>query len=348
MHGNVGMVSNLPQPSRPPEPSAPEGFPPIALLWTRTVDPRAGEVSFAMLEARPSLHTTSAPAPSDGEPARGSDAGAAPAPAPPAAAAGEESLGIVVAPQLAAGATGEQRSFHDTATRAVRRIVEQDFDDPSIALALREQLARRPELAPLRASWEPLFDDAIERAKLLQMAAPALRTLRQAYAGAKKDPKGFYRDIDQPACRQAFAMLFEVALEAIEVPVSLPNIPRLPLREVDELCRDSHMAILAERSFPPLKGTAGVRRFVRRLYTNTYPEAAAHKISIPGGWEVSEDGERRTLRAIIGVKRENAFPQDPCMVEEIAIHQTKSGAKFEETECCDVVSSWAIACEQLE
>ena len=324
--------SRPPEPSKPPEPARPQSFPPVAVVWERASGER-GDTLFASLT----------PQPSQSRPSQRTNIDTTPQ--PPKVV---QSTGLARIPPLPPDATDAQRTFHDQASRAVIRITEQDYDDPSVAQSLREGLISKPELARMRTDWEQPLNDVIARAKTLQQLSPVLRQLRAAYANAKRDPKGFYRDIDQPACRQAFALLFDVGVEAVDTPVTVSPLSRMSLREIDALCRDSNEAILSERMFPSGGGLPALRKLVRRMYMQTYNEANVRRIVVPGNWREIDGGKRRTLRAVVGVQRDNAFPNDPCTMEEISISQKKSGRHFEQTECCDIHSTVAISCDSLE
>ena len=50
----------------------------------------------------------------------------------------------------------------------------------------------------------------------------------------------------------------------------------------------------------------------------------------------------KSLRAIVGVERKDAFPEDPCVIEQIVLTQQRG-----HTECCDITSSVAVACDVI-
>ncbi len=337
IRNNINLHSGFPEPSRPLEPSKPLeparpiSFPKVTLISERSAGSTEDTLLASLSPGRP--RTPQNPQGGPGAPARPNEI---------------VSMGVVKLPVLPEGATEAQKTFYEQATRAVIRVVERDFDDPSICQSLREQLISRPELASVRPEWEQLLVDAIARAKTLQQLSPVLRLVRHAYANAKRDPKGFYRDIDQASCRQAFVLLFDVNVDAVEVEVTINPLERMKLREIESLCRDSHDAVLSERVFPDTSGTPPLRKMVRRMFMNTYPDANVKRVVIKDGWREVDRGRRRVLRAILGVQRENAFPNDPCTMEEVTLSQTKSRGRFESTECCDIQSAVAITCDQIE
>lgn len=334
---NINLYSGFPEPSRPLEPSKPLeparplSFPKVVLISERSSGGSEDTLLASLAPGR-----------------AGSPQDRATAPTPPAQSNEIVSMGVVKLPVLPEGASEAQKTFYEQATRAVLRVVERDFDDPSICQSLREQLISRPELASVRSEWEQLLVDAISRAKALQQLSPVLRLVRQAYANAKRDPKGFYRDIDQASCRQAFVLLFDVNVDAVEVEVTINPLERMKLRDIEALCRDSHDAVLSERVFPGTSGTPALRKMVRRMFMNTYPDANVKRVVIKDNWREVDRGRRRVLRAVLGVQRENAFPNDPCTMEEVTLSQTKSRGRFESTECCDIKSAVAITCDQIE
>ncbi|HSI04428.1 MAG TPA: hypothetical protein VLC93_08135 [Myxococcota bacterium] len=334
---NINLYSGIPEPSRPLEPSKPLeparplSFPKVTLISERSSGSTEDTLLASLTPGRPRTAQDSGPG----------------APQPPKP--GEiVSMGVVKLPVLPEGASEVQKTFYEQATRAVIRVVERDFDDPSICQGLREQLISRPELASSRSEWEQLLVDAIARAKALQQLSPVLRLVRHAYGNAKRDPKGFYRDIDQASCRQAFVLLFDVNVDAVEVEVTVNPLERMKLRDIEALCRDSHDAVLSERVFPNSSGTPPLRKMVRRMFMNTYPDANVKRVVIKDGWREVDGGRRRVLRAVLGVQRENAFPNDPCTMEVVTLSQTKSRGRFESTECCDIQSAVAITCDQIE
>ena len=338
IRNNINLHSGIPEPSRPLEPSKPleparpQSFPKVTLISERASGTHEDTLLASLTPGRPRQQES-----------------VRPPPPPRTGSTGEiVSMGIVKLPVLPADATETQKTFHEQASRAVLRVVERDYDDPSVCQSLREQLISRPELASIRPDWEQLLVDAIARAKTLQQLSPVLRQVRSAYANAKRDPKGFYRDIDQASCRQAFALLFDVNVDAVELEVTINPLERMKLREIEALCRDSHDAVLSERVFPAASGPPPLRKMVRRMFMSTYPEANVKRVVIKDGWREVDGGRRRVLRAVIGVQRANAFPNDPCTMEEVTLSQSKAGGRFESTECCDIHSAVAIACDAIE
>jgi hypothetical protein len=121
------------------------------------------------------------------------------------------------------------------------------------------------------------------------------------------------------------------------------------LADLEHACKSSNEAELASRQFPELLGPAKLRKIVRRSYKRAFKRRKVRKVSIPNaGWEVLDDGERRVLRAIIGVRRKNAFPEAPCIMQEVTIEQKKKRRRYSKPVCCEIKSSVAIKCSELE
>lgn len=338
IRNNINLHSGIPEPSRPLQPSKPleparpQSFPRVVLLSERASGAQEDTLLASLTPGRPRQQNR-----------------VEPQPAPRGGGSGEiVSMGIVKLPVVPADATDTQKNFYEQASRAVLRVVERDYDDPSVCQGLREQLISRPELVSIRPAWEQLLVDAIARAKTLQQLSPVLRQVRSAYANSKRDPKGFYRDIDQASCRQAFALLFDVNVDAVEMEVTINPLERMKLRDIEALCRDSHEAVLSERVFPPASGPPPLRKMVRKMFMTTYTDANVKRVVIKDGWREVDGGRRRVLRAVVGVQRNNAFPNDPCTMEEVTLSQSKAGGRFESTECCDIHSAVAIACDAIE
>jgi hypothetical protein len=143
-------------------------------------------------------------------------------------------------------------------------------------------------------------------------------------------------------------LLFDVNVDAVEVEVTVNPLERMKLRDVEALCRDSHDAVLSERVFPNTSGAPPLRKMVRRMFMDTYPDASVKRVVIKDAWREIDGGRRRVLRAVLGIQRENAFPNDPCSMEEVTLSQRRSRGRYEAIECCDIHSAVAITCDQIE
>ncbi|MEM6733347.1 MAG: hypothetical protein AAF658_17440, partial [Myxococcota bacterium] len=177
-----------------------------------------------------------------------------------------------------------------------------------------------------------------------------LANLKQAFANASVDPNTkLYLGIDMVSCRRAFAMLFERFAEDAEVEVTIAPAGKKPLPAFNEICEFSHQASLATVMFPENVGKRRLRKVARRAFKGTYPDVKLKKIVVTEKkWLKNEAGDRRELRATVGILRENAFPEDPCVMQEVSIFQSRIGKRFSATECCDIRKETPILCEALE
>jgi hypothetical protein len=256
----------------------------------------------------------------------------------------------VIVPFLHKDATPAERDFHEQAKRAVERVFIDDLDDPSILLSLYEKVSSEEALAYVREDWREPLELTIVRAETLQQVSSAVRALRRAFATAKPLGEGLYAGIDQSQCRSAFAELKKGDSEALDTELTVAPVGRRAVRELEQVCTDSYDQELSQRSFPPPSGPPPLRQLVRRVYARAYQGRTVQRVVIPqGAWVVDESGGGRRLRAIVGVKRRKAFPLDPCVMEEITIVQeeTRPG-RYGQPVCCQIHSSVAIACNQLE
>lgn len=308
------MPSNVAAPSRPVGPTRPLTFPAIALLVDR------GAPTLAM----------TAPATEFDNPL--------PTPAE-----------LPEAPALAEPST-KQSDFNESANRAVSRVEIDDYDDDAILLSLREQLDGDPELAPLQDVWTTRLNEAIERAVQLRRLRVVLRRLKSAFADAKLDKTtSLYTGLDIVDCRRAFSTLLESYPEEVEIEVTVPSVGRKPLLAFNELCETSHQIELAQVEFPEDVGSKKKRRLVRRAFRGAYPDLVLKKLSVTERrWAKQDAGRRRELQATVGVLRNDVYPEDPCVMQDISIHQTKIGGKYAATECCDIRKETPILCELLE
>lgn len=283
------------------------------------------------------------PAADDAVPA---DAAIPSAPAAPTTSAGN-SPSRFDEPVLASDAPPELRSFHEAAARAVRRVFDEDFADPAILLNLGDQLATRPELASAAMTWGPWLALAIERAEKLQRLEAVNRHVRRAFAQAKPSGNGIFRDLDYPACRMGFSLLFDSATDAVETEIHLEGLGAKTLHQLNAICQASYAAELAETRFPGPAGSPELRQLVRDLYGEALTVGKLRRVSVPQSWAVSGDAQTRTLTAFAGVERAGVFPEDSCVIEELVLTQSKSGNEYGATRCCDLVRTRPIACAQL-
>lgn len=246
--------------------------------------------------------------------------------------------------------SAKAQEFNDAANRATSRVNIDDYDDAAILLSLREQLREDPELEALNPTWAVPLDEAIARAEALRRLRVVRTTLQQAFADATLNPEtSVYDGIDMVSCRRAFAALSERFAGDAELEVSIDPVGKKRLSAFHELCEFSHQASLATITFPRNIGRKRLRRFARRQFKATFPEVKLRKISVTEKkWIKNDAGDRRELRFTVGIERKNAFPRDPCVMQELSVFQDKIGRRFRATECCDVREETPILCDLLE
>lgn len=315
------LASNVEAPSRPLEPSRPEGFPDVLVVWARTAGgmetlPAGIDTAYARVGEDNPL-----PTPDNLPPAPTVDGG------------------------------GQQADeFNTAANRAVSRVEIDDYDDTAILLSLQERLRSEPKLEPLKDTWEEKIDAAITRAEALRRVRVVLVNLKQAFAEAKVNPDtSLYDGIDMVSCRRAFAMLYERFTDDALLEVNIPPVGKKPLPAFNEVCEFSHQAELSTVIFPENVGKKRLRRLARKAVKEAYPNVELKQLSVTDKkWVKSDDGSQRELKVTIGIFRENVFPEDPCVMRELTITQTKVRKRFKDTECCEVRSERPVLCELLE
>jgi hypothetical protein len=262
----------------------------------------------------------------------------------------------ILLPYLHAEASESERDFHEQALRAVERTYVDDSEDPSVLISLYEKMLTDAGLADLAEDWRAPLELAIARADTLQRVNAPLRAVHRAYERAEPtEQPGLYLGIDQPHCRTAFAELRKLDANALDIYITVPPVGRHALREVETICIESEAAELATREFPEPQGSSRLRRLVRNAYNRAYRgsgKKVRRVVVLDAGWEELPDQEQRVLRAIVGVRRKQAFPQAPCVMEEITIAQEerkeKGRGRYGPPICCQIKSSVAISCDQLK
>lgn len=252
-------------------------------------------------------------------------------------------------PELPDSPTATETEFHDQARRILKSLLADDRDDPSTLLSLQDKLANDLALARLRDAWGELLERGIARAQTLQRVNAAVRGLRTAFENASPtDEPGVYKDVDQALCLSAFAHIHEAEPGAIELAITVPNLGRLRLADIEQVCNSSSEAELASRSFPEVLGPAKLRKLVRRSYRRAFKRHKVRAVTIPeAGWEVLDEGERRVLHAIVGVRTTGPSPEAACLMQEITIEQKKKRHRFGRPICCKIESTVAIKCSEL-
>jgi hypothetical protein len=361
------MPSRLPSPSRPAAPPAPAGFPPVRLFWVQTMSPvtspeTPAAAAVVSRKLTPGVESTPAPRPEptpvpevapklEAKPEPKPELKPVPKPDAPSMSPTKETLadrGVKV-PVLVSAATAAEKDFHEKATRALERVYLEDSDDPAILMSLYEKMTSEQDLKGACDVWRTPLELAMDRSETLQRGSAAIRALRRAFANARPtETLKIYSGLDLPQCRAGFASLHEIADDALAYDIKIEHVGRLKLRDFEEICTYSQTAELKGRSFPELTGAAQLKKMVRLAYGKAFKGRIVLKVAIPGTWEDSDDGNRRTLRAVIGYKRNKAFPEHPCVMEEVLLDQEKKGKKFGKPVCCEVESSLAISCNELD
>jgi hypothetical protein len=376
MRANIGIPSPWVAPSRPaeptprPEPSRPGDFPEVQLVWTNALYPNDAPPPVIVAAVTPTAaiepmrpNPVEPVEPDPVEPVEPSPVEPGPEPTPAdeptprvETQSAEEVLAAsgIILPYLHADASPEETKFHEQSIRAVEKTYVEDFDDPSVLLSLYEKMMTDEGLSYLAEDWRVPLELTIARAETLQRVNAPLRALRRVFERAKPGSQtGLYLQINQPGCRSAFAQLTKLDTDALDIYVTIQQIGRHTLRDVETICTESDEAELASREFPEQEGAPSLRRLVRKAYNRAYRgsgKKVRKVVVLQGGWEVLEEEKQRLLHAIVGVKRKRAFPHAPCVMEEITIAQEEKNrpGKYGPPICCQIKSSVAISCDQLK
>lgn len=343
-----------------PPPPAPSSFPPIALIHERstsairtgTISPRVPsaarpEVASAVTDALPAL----AVAQNATLPAGPSQGGLAPAIAENAAetalSAGMKQARRRLVARLPAPPRGRTRvRFHAEARAVYLAVFLENQPETAQLQALRDKLANDDALEDLKAPWQPLLDDANKRNQTLQLIGGGVRKLRAAFASATYNEEyNVYEGIDMPSCRLGFKRIRDNDPSTLSLPVVIAPVGMLRLEDFEIKCEESHTFALMQRDFPKVRGSPRLRRVLARAYQNAFPNAEVMQVTIRRGWR--RKGSLRSLQGTVGVRRQNAFPFDPCMMEEIVLEQQRTGSQWSKTECCQIERSVPIACDVL-
>lgn len=141
------------------------------------------------------------------------------------------------APRCDADAPAPQRAFCEAASRAVRRVFEDDSDDGATLLSLLNALEVEPDIAALMGPWHSILSNALARARWLAALGKPLRLLRHAMADAYLDPQlGLYRGVDSQACRAAFADIAQQGSGWQDLVVTLEPLGTYPLSTFRRFC----------------------------------------------------------------------------------------------------------------
>ena len=224
-------------------------------------------------------------------------------------------------PRASDNAPDAVRAFNVAAVRAVQRVYREDGDDPSVLLALQDQLAQRPQLAGLIPVWQGPLSAAMARATTLQALGSTLRALRTAMANAYFDERlRLYRDVDGKACEAAFSSLPSQDDTLLNFVVTVEPIGTYPLGKFRGFCSDSRTTTLRERQLPGKPAPAQMVRLVRRLYNQAHLGGQVRSVSVVKPWQRDEQAKQSTLHAVVGVVRSDVGSgEEPCSMAEISV-----------------------------
>lgn len=224
-------------------------------------------------------------------------------------------------PQAPEGASNLVRTFNVAAVRAVQRVYHEDGDDPSVLIALQDQLAQRPQLASLAPVWQGPLSAAMARATTLQALGPTLRSLRIAMANAYFDERlRIYRDVDGGSCETAFGSLPSQDDSLLDFVVTVEPIGTYPLAKFRSFCAESRKTALRERQLPGKPAPAPMVRLVRRLYAQAHLGGQVRSVSVVKFWQQDGQAKQSTLHAVVGVVRNDVRPgEEPCSIAEISV-----------------------------
>ena len=240
------------------------------------------------------------------------------------------------------------RAFNIAAVRAVQRVYREDGDDPSVLLALQDQLAQREALRPVRPVWEGPLSSAMARATTLQALGPTLRALRTAMANAYFDERlRLYRDVDAKACETAFNSLPSQDETLLNFVVTVEPIGTYPLGKFRSFCAASRSTALREKQLPGKPAPAALVRLVRHLYNQAHLGGQVRSVSVLQPWQRDGEQKQSTLHAAVGVVRADGNAGDePCSVAEISV--VKALNSNEPAVISEVGEREPILCEQLK
>jgi hypothetical protein len=255
----------------------------------------------------------------------------------------------LVLPRATEDARDDVRQFFSAATRAVKRVYEDDQDDPSVLLALQEQLRSRPELSAAAPVWQAPLASAVARATTLHALGPTLRALRAAMANAYYDETArSYRDVDLRACKLAFSNPSANDEALASFVVTVEPLGTFPLGKFRQFCGESRTLSLRERHLSGRPAPPAVTQLVRRLYAHLHRSGQVRKVGLVHGWQRDAKTSQTTLEAVVGVRRgeQQNGEAEPCVLEHIEIvrPQPRRGAPT----LIDVGDSEGILCTELK
>ncbi len=252
-------------------------------------------------------------------------------------------------PRLAKNATAGQETFAESVRQEAAKVYTQGSTDPDELLALRSELDSNPDLTGLGSKWGRAIDEAVARTAAQKITNGPVRQLIAAFAEARYAKKlRIIVGIDVVACREALALVYELDdASVLDMVVTVPDVGHHSFVDWEMTCEDSHAQVLKKRSFPKVQGKKKIRRQLKYLYEAGHEGSKVTKISTQNNWKTDpENPNRKTLSGTVGVVRQQSFPEDPCVMEEVVAEQVRSGRRWNKT-CCEIRSSVAIACKKI-
>ena len=256
-------------------------------------------------------------------------------------------IGAISIPKLPPAVTDKELAFFEEALKLVKITYEEDKSDMALAMALYEKMESDSDLERQKESWTESMMLLIERASQLEDLQPVFEQLNIAFKDAVLIPDyGLYKNIDHPACRTAFDILKKTNPEAEIFEINIAQMGQLPLIGIEMICTESYKLSIAKIRMPTEEGSRKMRRLAQRIWTKAYPSEKIKKIAVPRDWIV--EGDFRTLKFVLGIQPDESFPGDPCVKKIVTMSQEKSGRRWVDTRCCEIIKSVPIACDAIE
>lgn len=268
------------------------------------------------------------------------------------ASVAKATLNTLVLPGLPEDVDDEDlaEEFIASATKRLRKIYDEDHEDPSVLQALLAKLQTEKDLEALRPLWSPVMKLGIERALLMQKAHHPLANLRDAFRGAAySETLKVFENVTMSQCRLAEQRLEGADPKTQSLEFSVPNLGRKPVAMALKICQDAHTAALMLTEFPAIEGRRAARRQAQKDVRRFLDQGNIRKLTLPdGGWKNDPKNRRsRFLKVVVAVERKNVFPEDPCVMLTLEMSQTKRGSRWGKTECCREEKVQPIDCNSL-
>ncbi len=232
----------------------------------------------------------------------------------------------LVLPEATASASGAMRDFIAAATHAVRQAYEEDNDDPSVLLALQENLRDNAELKPLASVWRDILQSALARSENLQAVGPVLRPLREAMQQATLEVSSqTIQGLDISLCENAFGSPIGRNSAIDGIVATFARIGTFNLGQVREACVNSAQAALQKTRLPGHPATQRITRLVRRLYAQAHLGGDVRQVAVLKSWHRDRAKHALTLRAAIGIAQGNGEGTQGCTMARIAVIRSLRG-----------------------